>query len=71
MTTDILPLIRRIGFETVDGDIRMRCRVAAQEPGLNPALIIKAIARFLPQYSAKSSALHRVAFLDGEEKIFR
>ena len=71
VTTDILPLIRKVKFEAAEGAIRMSCRVAAQEPGLNPALIVKAVSHYLPQYSAKSTVLRRVAFLDAEEKIFR
>ena len=69
--TDILPLINAISFAPGDGVIELRARISAQEPSLNPALLIAAIEKYLPKCSPDFYQLRRLDIYDKDFNIFR
>ena len=68
---DIAPMIRRIELTEGEGLIRTDVTVQAQNPGLNPQLLGKAIERYLPVLTPDFIRVRRTAILDAEEKVFR
>ncbi len=68
---DIRPRIQWVKLTPDGSALHMLCRVQAQEPGLNPALMIRAIEKYLPAYSPLSSRIHRTRLLDAEGSLFR
>ena len=68
---DIAPMIREISFAEEAGMIRAFVTVQAQNPGLNPALLEKAIVRYLPQLAPDFVRVRRKRMLDANGKDFR
>ena len=68
---NIAPLIRTLTLTEEDGCIRIDAVVAAQDPGLNPALIGAAIARHLPEIAPDFVRVRRKEVYDREMNIFR
>ena len=68
---DIIPLIREIDFTETEGKITARLVVSAQNPGLNPALIVSAVERELPECKPDFAAVRRTDVLDSDGKEFR
>ena len=62
--TDILPLIREISFLPEERGIIMDCIIRAQEPGLNPAYIVKAVEKYLPHMVPEFASFKRIALYD-------
>jgi hypothetical protein len=54
-----------------DGVIRADVTVQAQNPGLNPQLLGKAIERYLPELTPDFIRVRRKAVLDAEGNDFR
>lgn len=69
-TVDILPQIKEISFGTDDCSLEMHCIVKAQDPGLNPNLIIKAIETHLPQYAPALVRMKRLGVFKEDSTIF-
>lgn len=69
---DIIPLLRHFEIET-DGDRTMKIRavICCQNPALNPAQLISAIAQELPELKPDQISYHRLEVLDAQEKTFR
>ncbi len=67
---DIIPLIREISFEPEEGEIVARVVVSAQNPGLNPALIVGAIEREAPECRPDFTTVRRLAVLDAQGERF-
>ena len=68
---DIAPMIRKADV-TADGhNVFIGITVQAQNPGLNPQLIEKAIAAYLPELTPDFVRVRRLELLDIEGKIFR
>lgn len=67
---DIRPLIRSISFEPAPGGLLCRTRVAAQNPSLNPAYIVKAVAAYAPELSPDFARCRRTALLDADGHPF-
>lgn len=61
---DIIPLIRSLTFRAGAEGIEADAVVSAQNPGLNPSLIVTAVERELPGYAPDFAAIHRVKMLD-------
>ena len=63
------------GFTEVDliqGDtLRMTLLLQAQNPGLNPAILLQGFREEYPQFSVVYSTCHRVEILDEEKKVYR
>lgn len=69
--TDIRPMLKSFSIEETKGEIRLLCTVCAQNPALNPMLIISAIERYLPEYKPDFSRCRRVEIFDAEGNVFR
>ena len=68
---NIAPLIHSLTLEEGPGMIVADAIVAAQDPGLNPALIGAAIARHLPEIAPDFVRVRRKEVYDREMNIFR
>ena len=68
---NIVPLIRSLTLAEEAGMIVADAIVAAQDPGLNPALIGAAIARHLPEIAPDFVRVRRKEVYDREMNIFR
>ena len=68
---DIAPMIRSIAFAEEEDLLRAAVTVRAQNPGLNPQLLEKAIARYRPDLSPDFVRVRRRELLDEAGEIFR
>ncbi|MEA4815184.1 MAG: TIGR03936 family radical SAM-associated protein [Oscillospiraceae bacterium] len=68
---DLIPMIRSLDLSAGDGVITARIVAAAQNPGMNPALIEKAIDAYLPEFKPDFTRVLRLEVLDVEGKVFR
>ena len=68
---DIRPMIRDLRLEEAPGVLRLYAVVAAQNPGLNPALLAAAVEKYLPELSPDLVRVRRLAVLDGSGANFR
>ena len=69
---DLIPMIRKFEMNERDkGILELRCRVCCQNPTLNPAQLVAAIEKYLPEYSPDFSKSSRVEIYDTKEEIFR
>lgn len=68
---DIRPMIHSLELEEKEGMIVVRAVVQAQNPGLNPALLAKAIETHLPELSPDFARVRRNEVMDMEMKKFR
>ena len=68
---DIAPMIRSIAFAEEENLLRAAVTVRAQNPGLNPQLLEKAIARYRPDLSPDFVRVRRRELLDEAGEIFR
>jgi radical SAM-linked protein len=69
---DIIPMIRHLDVATADANtVIVDATVCCQEPSLNPAQLINAINKYLPQLKPDFSKCRRIELLDADENIFR
>ena len=68
---DIAPMIQSIAFTEEKDLLRAAVTVRAQNPGLNPQLLEKAIARYRPDLSPDFVRVRRRELLDEAGEIFR
>ena len=68
---DIAPMIRDIAFAQEENLLRVLVTVQAQNPGLNPQLLEKAIARYLPELTPDFVRVRRRQLLDAAGQVFR
>lgn len=68
---DIRPMIESLNISEENGLLRIDARVIAQNPGLNPALLESAVARYLPHLKPDFVTVHRIEMLDTEGNTFR
>ena len=68
---DIAPMIRAVSLTEEEGVIRADVTVEAQNPGLNPQLLGKAIERYLPELAPDFIRVRRRAVLDADGRDFR
>ena len=68
---DIAPMIRSVKLTEEEGIIRADVVVQAQNPGLNPQLLGKAIERYLPELTPDFIRVRRTAVLDADGRDFR
>ena len=76
--SDIRPAIDRIAFAATDpggGEdpavITLRARISAQEPTLNPELLISALRQLRPELTPDFAEFTRLETYDAEHNIFR
>ena len=68
---DIAPMIHSVELHAAEGKICGTVVVQAQNPGLNPQLLERAIANYLPELTPDFIRVRRRELLDEEGKIFR
>ena len=69
--TDIRPAIDRIAFRIDDSFIRLDARISAQEPTLNPELLISALRQRKPELAPDFAAFTRIETYDRDHQIYR
>lgn len=68
---DILPMIHSLSVSEQGKNLLLTARISAQNPSLNPSLIIAAIERYLPQYAPDFVRCRRVEVYDENGTVFR
>ena len=68
---DIAPMIQDVFFTEGEGVVTGTVTVQAQNPGLNPQLLEKAVSRYLPNLTPDFTRIRRRAILDAEGRDFR
>ena len=68
---DIRPMIHSLEMEEREGMVVMHVVVQAQNPGLNPSLLVKAIETHLPEMAPDFARVYRNEVMDAEMKKFR
>lgn len=71
-TLDVIPLVKEISF--TDGRPKqfvMKAILSAQNPGLNPTVMVNALTEETPQFAVEEVRCRRMAVLDNEGKTFR
>lgn len=68
---NVVPLIRSIEWSAGENLVIADVIVAAQNPGLNPALLAGAVAAQLPELAADFARVRRLELYDGDMQLFR
>ena len=68
---DIAPMIHSVELREEEGKVCGTVVVQAQNPGLNPQLLERAIANYLPELVPDFVRVRRKELLDADGKIFR
>lgn len=69
---DIVPMIRKFTVEHLEnGVLEIHARICCQNPTLNPAQMVAAIEKYLPDFVPDFSKCSRVEIMDAQEAIFR
>ena len=69
--TDIRPMVKELSIESESSQIRMICTVCAQNPSLNPMLLLSAVERYLPACKPTHCHCKRLEVLDENGNVFR
>jgi len=69
--TDIAESIRSIEFEESGGGMKLKAVISAQEPTLNPELLVSALEQLLPALRPDFAFFTRMQVYDAEVNIFR
>jgi radical SAM-linked protein len=69
---DVIPMIRKLFVTRSDENACViNALICCQNPTLNPALLVVAIERYLPEIKPDFACICRVEIFDGNETIFR
>lgn len=68
---DVAPMLRRLSLEERPGMLVLDVTVQAQNPGLNPQLLGRAVERYLPELAPDFIRVRRTAILDENGADFR
>lgn len=69
---DIKTLIRRMELHSASAqELELHCLVSAQNPGLNPQLLVTAIETSLPEYAPDFARIERVEVYEEDGTVFR
>lgn len=68
---NIIPMIRRLAVKKGEGQLVIVARVCCQNPTLNPAQLVAAVEKYLPELKPDFSKCARLEIYDTEETIFR
>ena len=69
---DLRPLIASMSIAAVSTcELRLECVLSAQNPGLNPQLLVSAIETYLPEAAPDFARICRVEVLDAQQNPFR
>lgn len=70
--TDIRPMIRSMSVERIgSGELRLDAVICAQNPSLNPQLLVRALERHLPECAPDFSHACRTEIYDEDLRVFR
>lgn len=68
---DIRPMLHELSIVEEPGLLRLEVVVAAQNPGMNPALLAGAVETYMPELAPDFVQVRRLEMLDGEGRRFR
>lgn len=69
---DIIPMLRRMEIaQNGQNEVRLHARICCQNPTLNPAQLIAAVERYLPEWQPDFARCARVEIYDKDEQVFR
>ncbi len=68
---NVIPLIRSLVWEEEENLVSVGAVVAAQNPGLNPALLANAVSAALPQFAPDFARVRRIELYDASMQVFR
>lgn len=68
---DLRPMLYELAVAEAPGLLTLEAVVAAQNPGMNPALLADAASARLPELTPDFVRVRRLAALDGEGNLFR
>ncbi|MBE7004929.1 MAG: DUF2344 domain-containing protein [Ruminococcaceae bacterium] len=68
---NVIPLLREIEWTAGDHAVSAEIVAAAQNPGLNPALLANAVASQLPELAPDFARVRRLELYDAEMNVFR
>ncbi len=68
---DIRPLLKTCELVAEGNSLRMICTVSAQNPSLNPMLLVSAIERYLPELKPDFAKCCRIEVYDDLGEVFR
>lgn len=68
---DIRPAIQRIEFSDAAGGLRLRARISAQEPTLNPDHLVSALKQLNPELAPDFSKFIRLETYDADGNVYR
>ena len=68
---DIIPRIKSFSLEEDAGTLTLRAVLSAQNPGLNPELVMSAFREACPELAPDFVRCHRNEVLDGDGAVFR
>ena len=69
--TDIKPAIRELAFEPADDGVKVKAVISAQEPTLNPDLLVDALRQKCPEIEPNFAKFTRLETYDAAGEIFR
>ena len=69
--TDIRPMLKRCEIVEEKCELRLNCVVCAQNPALNPMLLLTAVERYVPEVAPNFAKCRRIEVLDAEGNVFR
>ena len=68
---DIRPAINKIGFSDTGEGLKLRARISAQEPTLNPDHLINALRQLCPELTPDFAKFTRLETYDADGNIYR
>lgn len=69
-TVDIIPLVKYFDVTESEGVVVLDAIICAQNPGLNPQLLLTALEREYPALVPAHVVYHRKEVLDAEQRVF-
>ena len=69
--SDIKSAIRSIEFLPMDGQVRIKAVISAQEPTLNPELLADALRQRAPEIAPDFAKFRRIETFDAQMKLYR
>jgi radical SAM-linked protein len=69
--SDIAPAIRSIGFSAGERQVLLEAVISAQEPTLNPDLLVSALSQLAPALLPDFAEFRRMEVYDASMKVFR
>lgn len=69
--SDIRPAVKSIAFDAVENGVRVKAVISAQEPTLNPELLVDALRQKKPEIAPDFAKFTRIETFDAAGEIFR